>query len=225
MTSILFLCSGGGGNLKFIYYLWKKKYLPEIDDIKVICDRECQASKWSEENKLDYKIVDISENQDHLLEISLQINPTIIITNIYKILNEKYLYFFKKKCINCHFSLLPSFSGLIGKKTVNQALIYGEKIIGPTIHYVSKKVDSGAAIVQAAFNVNDSRNLDYHMDIMFKACAICLYIAIKKIISNCSELKESKVLTLFNKNILISPYLDLPSIVHEKSFWQKIKKS
>ncbi len=223
MTSILFLCSGGGGNLKFIYYLWKKKYLPEIDSIKVICDRKCQASRWCKENKLDYVILDISENQDYLIEISHQINPTIIITNIYKILDEKYLYFFQDKCINCHFSLLPSFSGLIGKKTVDQALIYGVKIIGPTIHYVSKKVDSGAAIVQAAFNVNHYRNLEYHMEIMFKACAICLYIAIKKIISNCSEFKESEVLTLFNKNILISPYLDLPAIVYKKSFWQKIK--
>ena len=45
MNNLLFLCSGGGGSLRFIYKLWENKLFKEISNINVICDRECGASE------------------------------------------------------------------------------------------------------------------------------------------------------------------------------------
>ena len=57
------------------------------------------------------------------------------------------------RIINIHPSLLPSFPGLHAQK---QALEYGVKVTGCTIHFVDEKVDSGLIILQQAVRVLDS---------------------------------------------------------------------
>ena len=59
MNNLLFLCSGGGGSLRFIYKLWENKFLEEITNINVICDRKCGASELGEINGINHKILDI----------------------------------------------------------------------------------------------------------------------------------------------------------------------
>ena len=78
MKSILFLISGGGGSLRFIYNLWKKNYFPELSEINIIFDRDCEAIEWCQRKRLNYKVVDVSKkNQKDLLQQSLIINPYI----------------------------------------------------------------------------------------------------------------------------------------------------
>ncbi|MFI3285784.1 MAG: phosphoribosylglycinamide formyltransferase [Rikenellaceae bacterium] len=50
--------------------------------------------------------------------------------------------------INVHPSLLPSFKGA---RAIEQALEYGVRIFGVTIHYVTEELDGGAIIDQVAF--------------------------------------------------------------------------
>ena len=64
-------------------------------------------------------------------------------------------YFIKEyasKIINIHPALLPSFKGLNG---VKDALDYGVKITGPTVHFVTEEVDGGPIISQSAVEVKD----------------------------------------------------------------------
>ena len=57
---------------------------------------------------------------------------------------------FPNRIMNIHPALLPSFPGLHGQK---QAIDYGVKISGCTVHFVDKGMDTGPVIIQAAVPV------------------------------------------------------------------------
>ena len=224
MNNLLFLCSGGGGSLRFIYKLWENKLFKEISNINVICDRECGASEWCKKNDINYKILDVKRNnQKDLLNESLSQNPKIIITNIFKILNTDYLENFKGRCINSHWSLLPSFSGLIGEQSIKAALEYKEKIIGSTVHYVSKEVDKGEPIAQVAFSVHENKELDFHREAMFRGCSIALFISLKKLLSEKSNYCNNGIIKIKNIDYMLNPYSEIPAILKNEDFWGEIK--
>jgi phosphoribosylglycinamide formyltransferase-1 len=65
---------------------------------------------------------------------------------------EVLLEAFPQRIVNIHPSLLPSFPGI---KAVEQALAYGVKITGCTVHLVTLEVDQGPIVLQAAVPVLD----------------------------------------------------------------------
>ncbi len=224
MNSILFLVSGGGGSLRFIYNLWKKNILSEISEIKIIFDRECEVIEWCKNKKLKYKVIEVNKNnQKQILKESLVFNPSLIITNIFKILNEDYVKEFKGRCINSHWSLLPSFPYHIGQQSIIEALKYQEKIIGSTVHYVTNDCDLGPPISQIAFGTDPQKDLAYTTDLMFKASSIALYTSIRKILNSKNKLKNSKVINLAGFDMIINPYFDFPEIFNSEKFWKEIK--
>jgi len=68
------------------------------------------------------------------------------------VLKGDFLRAFEGRIVNIHPSLLPSFPGLDGWK---QALDYGVKVAGCTVHFVDAGVDSGAIIGQQTVPVLD----------------------------------------------------------------------
>ncbi|MBI4665977.1 MAG: phosphoribosylglycinamide formyltransferase [Nitrospinae bacterium] len=67
-----------------------------------------------------------------------------------RILSKTFLSRFPGRVINIHPALLPSFPGLDAQK---QALDYGVKITGCTVHFVDDGVDTGPIILQTAVEV------------------------------------------------------------------------
>ncbi len=59
--------------------------------------------------------------------------------------------------INVHPSLLPAFPGL---RAIEQALAYGVKVFGVTVHFVDAGVDTGPVILQGAVELPDARDAD-----------------------------------------------------------------
>ena len=57
--------------------------------------------------------------------------------------------------INVHPSLLPAFPGL---EAIGQALAYGVKVFGVTVHFVDAGVDTGPVISQRAVELTDARD-------------------------------------------------------------------
>jgi phosphoribosylglycinamide formyltransferase-1 len=69
-----------------------------------------------------------------------------------RLLSPKFIRAFPNKIINIHPSLLPSFKGLDAQL---QAIEYGVKVSGCTVHFVDESLDNGATILQKAVEVKD----------------------------------------------------------------------
>lgn len=69
----------------------------------------------------------------------------VVLAGFMRILKGEFLRVFKDRVINIHPSLLPSFPGLEAWK---QALDYGVKFTGVTVHFVDQGIDTGPIIAQ-----------------------------------------------------------------------------
>jgi phosphoribosylglycinamide formyltransferase 1 len=74
-----------------------------------------------------------------------------------ELLGEPFLEQFPGAVINVHPSLLPAFPGL---HAIEQALAYGVKVFGVTIHFVDAGVDSGPVILQRAVELPRAREAE-----------------------------------------------------------------
>jgi phosphoribosylglycinamide formyltransferase 1 len=80
----------------------------------------------------------------------------VVLAGFMEILSPGLIARFRGRIVNVHPSLLPAFPGL---RSIEQALDYGAKVTGVTVHFVEEGVDSGPIIKQEAFE------LPYHRDI------------------------------------------------------------
>jgi phosphoribosylglycinamide formyltransferase-1 len=76
----------------------------------------------------------------------------IVLAGFMRVLKDEFLKAFAGRIVNIHPSLLPAFPGLHAWK---QALDYGVKVTGCTVHFVDAGVDSGPVIGQQAVPVLD----------------------------------------------------------------------
>lgn len=74
----------------------------------------------------------------------------IALAGFMRILKGEFLKAFADRVINIHPSLLPAFPGL---EAWRQALEYGVKVTGCTVHFVDQGIDSGAIIAQSTVPV------------------------------------------------------------------------
>jgi len=74
----------------------------------------------------------------------------IVLAGYMRILSEQFIQTFPQQIINIHPSLLPSF---IGADAVGDALRYGVKVSGCTVHIVTKELDSGPILAQSCVPV------------------------------------------------------------------------
>lgn len=76
-----------------------------------------------------------------------------------RIVGETLLKAYEGRIINIHPSLLPAFKGA---HAVEQAVEYGVKVYGITIHYVNSDLDGGRIIAQKAFEYDGSDAEEVH---------------------------------------------------------------
>jgi phosphoribosylglycinamide formyltransferase 1 len=76
----------------------------------------------------------------------------VVLAGFMRIITPTLLNAFPQKVMNIHPALLPSFPGIHGQK---QALEYGVKLSGCTVHFVDEGVDTGPIIMQSAVQVFD----------------------------------------------------------------------
>jgi phosphoribosylglycinamide formyltransferase-1 len=76
----------------------------------------------------------------------------ICLAGFMRLLSAEFCRAFPLRILNIHPSLLPAFPGLDAQK---QALQYGVKISGCTVHFVDEQLDAGPIILQSAVPVLD----------------------------------------------------------------------
>ncbi|MEU2281345.1 phosphoribosylglycinamide formyltransferase [Streptomyces sp. NPDC013178] len=88
-----------------------------------------------------------------LAEAVASYEPDLVVSaGFMKIVGKEFLARFGGRFVNTHPALLPSFPGAHG---VRDALAYGAKVTGCTVHFVDDGVDTGPIIAQGVVEVRD----------------------------------------------------------------------
>jgi phosphoribosylglycinamide formyltransferase-1 len=87
----------------------------------------------------------------------------VVLAGYMQLLAPAFLHRFPQRVINVHPALLPAFPGI---GAIRQALDYGVKVFGVTIHFVDEGVDSGPIILQAAIELPDATDADEVHDLL-----------------------------------------------------------
>ncbi len=153
------LVSGRGTNLQAIID-WIEKEKPNAKIALVVSNKEnapalerCKRhgieaiyiNPKSFENKVAFDQAMAARLKENSIDL-------ICLAGFMRILSREFIQAFPKKIINIHPSLLPAFPGLHAQK---QALEYGVKLAGCTVHFVDEGVDTGPIICQASVPVFD----------------------------------------------------------------------
>src|SRR5579871_4789832 len=81
----------------------------------------------------------------------------VCLAGFMRLLSADFIRAFPNRVLNIHPSLLPAFAGLDAQR---QALEYGVRITGCTVHFVDEFLDSGPIIVQSAVPVLDDDTVE-----------------------------------------------------------------
>ena len=81
----------------------------------------------------------------------------MVLAGFMEILSPEFIRRFQGRIVNVHPSLLPAFRGL---RPIEQAMDYGVRVMGVTVHFVDEGVDSGPIILQQAFELPYSAELE-----------------------------------------------------------------
>jgi phosphoribosylglycinamide formyltransferase-1 len=74
----------------------------------------------------------------------------VVLAGYMQLLDPAFLQRFPGRVVNVHPALLPAFAGI---RAVEQALDYGVKVFGVTVHFVDEGVDTGRVILQRAVDL------------------------------------------------------------------------
>jgi phosphoribosylglycinamide formyltransferase 1 len=81
----------------------------------------------------------------------------VVLAGYMQILSPAFLRAFPQRVINVHPALLPAFPGI---RAVEQALAYGVKVFGVTVHFVDEGVDTGPVILQRALELPEAADAE-----------------------------------------------------------------
>lgn len=158
MLKIGVLASGRGSNFQAIIDEIEAGRIPAKIEILIVDNPEAYAIERAKKYGIPYLYINPKEFptkevfyekiRDELLAKGVEL---VILAGFMRIVKKPLLDAFPNRIMNIHPALLPSFPGLHGQK---QAVDYGVRISGCTVHFVDEGVDSGPVIIQAAVPVH-----------------------------------------------------------------------
>ncbi len=103
---------------------------------------------FADKQAFEQKILQILQHHDAEL---------IVLAGYMRLVGQVLISAYPQRIMNIHPALLPSFKGLHAQK---QALDYGVKVAGCTVHFVDEGMDSGPIIIQRSVPVMDNDDED-----------------------------------------------------------------
>lgn len=164
MRKIGVLVSGRGSNLQAIMDRIADGFLP-LEIAVVISDKK-DAFALERAQKAGIKTTaivrkDCASKEAFEAKINAELKAAgcelVVLAGFMRILSADFVNKWQHKIINIHPALLPSFPGLHGQK---QAVDYGVKFSGCTVHFVDAGTDSGPIILQKVVPVMDDDTED-----------------------------------------------------------------
>jgi phosphoribosylglycinamide formyltransferase 1 len=157
MLNMAILISGRGSNMNAILTAYTKSTLKNINPSVVISNKKDVPGLTIAKEKFGIATEVILGNgkkgweyDKHIISLLRKhdvypSNGIICLAGFMRILSSEFVNEYKHRIFNIHPSLLPSFKGLHAQK---QAIEYGVKISGCTVHFVDNDVDTGPIILQ-----------------------------------------------------------------------------
>lgn len=157
IKNIAVLVSGSGSNLQSIIDANIKSA-----NISIVISNnpDAYAVQRAKKHKIPYEVIDHREfdsrkafEERMLLLLEKNGVELVVLAGFMRLLTPYFVNRFKNRIINIHPSLLPSFPGV---NSARQALEYGVKVTGCTVHFIDDGVDTGPIILQSAVNINEN---------------------------------------------------------------------
>lgn len=162
MINLGILISGRGSNMDAILAAAKAGRMPGIRPAVVISNKpdaaglKTASEKYGVKTKVvlpegtkgwdyDRRVVEALEEAGVTPDGGL-----VCLAGFMRIISPEFVRHYKMRILNIHPALLPSFPGLHAQK---QAVEYGVKVSGCTVHFVDEGVDSGPVILQKTVQV------------------------------------------------------------------------
>jgi phosphoribosylglycinamide formyltransferase-1 len=153
------LISGRGSNMAAIVEAVQSGAIPNSEVVVVISDKT-RAEGLEKAKKRGIETVVITRKgrtrEEHDAEIIAELKQRgaqlVCLAGYMRLLSSGFVAAFPNKIVNIHPSLLPAFPGLDAQR---QAIEYGVRIAGCTVHFVDDELDHGAIILQKAVEVVD----------------------------------------------------------------------
>ena len=165
MKNLGILISGRGSNMESILKAIKKKKIP-INPAVVISNKpNAKGLAIAKKMGVQIEIVDSSKYKGKRLQYDKEIistlkkykvtpsNGLVCLAGFMRIISPYFIKEYKNKILNIHPALLPAFPGLDAQK---QAIEFGSKFSGCTVHFVDEGIDTGPIIIQEVVKVNNN---------------------------------------------------------------------
>ncbi len=149
--------SGSGTNLQAII----DAQIQTIEISVVFSNKsDAYALERAKTHNIPIEVIDhkgYESREDYDSEVIKVLEPykldLLVLAGFMRILSPVFVRAYKGKIVNIHPALLPSFPGI---NSARQALEYGVKYTGVTVHFVDEGVDTGPIILQSVVEIEDS---------------------------------------------------------------------
>lgn len=157
--NIAVFASGNGTNFQAIIDRTKDGYIPADIVLLVSDNKDAYAVERARDAGIEAFVLSpkgfkTREDCDRAIIKKLKENriDLVVLAGFMRLVSAYFANEYKNKILNIHPALLPSFKGVHG---VKDALEYGVKVTGVTVHFVDDKLDHGPIILQEAVRVSD----------------------------------------------------------------------
>ncbi|SPM35222.1 Folate-dependent phosphoribosylglycinamide formyltransferase PurN, partial [Mycobacterium rhizamassiliense] len=157
---LVVLASGTGSLLNSLLAAAVGDYPARV--VAVGADRDCQASEVAAAASLPTFTVRLRDHPSReawdaaITDATVAHSPDLIVSaGFMKILGPQFLSRFCGRTLNTHPALLPAFAG---SHAVPEALAYGVRVTGCTVHLVDAGMDTGPILAQEPIAVFDGDN-------------------------------------------------------------------
>lgn len=151
------LASGTGSLLNSLLDAAQGDYPARV--VAVGVDRDCRATQIAADAQIPAFAVRVGEHPTRddwdaaITAATAAHHPDLVVSaGFMRILGPQFLSRFNGRILNTHPALLPAFPGAHG---VRDALAYGVKVTGCTVHLVDAGVDTGPILAQQSVEVRD----------------------------------------------------------------------
>jgi phosphoribosylglycinamide formyltransferase-1 len=158
------LVSGSGSNLQSIIDQIEQGRLQAEIKVVISNNPDAYALERAARHHLAVQVIsqlDFCEREDFDRQLTETLKACdvelVVLAGFMRVLTPFFLRSFPRRVMNIHPALLPAFPGL---HVQQQALDYGVKFAGCTVHFVDETVDTGPIIIQAVVPVLDGDTAD-----------------------------------------------------------------